>query len=175
LSVSDGSDKVRHKSVETTHQEGAAVIHVNNPPVNALSEGVPQGIRAAIEAAEGDASVRPIVLLGAGKMFIAGANIKQLEDREYRKPVSDPEVLNLIRTSARVAGIAQRGFTSEQIVERVLCRITNQGRGLWRKVMRKGPPMLTLFTSTAMDFLRGGEDLILRAYPGVAPGLRAHL
>jgi len=60
-------------------QDGVAVITINNPPVNALSPGVPEGLLAALEAAEKDASVRAIVIIGGGKTFIAGADIQELE------------------------------------------------------------------------------------------------
>jgi 3-hydroxyacyl-CoA dehydrogenase len=54
-----------------------AVITINNPPVNALSPGVPEGIMASVQAAEKDASVKGIVLIGGGRTFIAGADIKE--------------------------------------------------------------------------------------------------
>jgi len=54
-----------------------AVITINNPPVNALSPGVPEGIAEAIEAIAADNRVRAAVLIGAGKTFIAGADIKE--------------------------------------------------------------------------------------------------
>ncbi|HUG80744.1 MAG TPA: 3-hydroxyacyl-CoA dehydrogenase NAD-binding domain-containing protein [Bryobacterales bacterium] len=56
---------------------GVAVITVRNPPVNALSPGVPEGITAAIDQAVADDSVRAIVLIGAGATFIAGADIRE--------------------------------------------------------------------------------------------------
>ena len=46
---------------------------------------------------------------------------------EDRKPAPDPEVLNLIRTSAREAGITQREFSDEEIVERSLYGLINEG------------------------------------------------
>lgn len=55
-----------------------AVITVNNPPVNALSPGVPEGIVDAVEAANGNDAVDAIVLIGGGRGFIAGADIKHL-------------------------------------------------------------------------------------------------
>ncbi len=54
-----------------------AVITVNNPPVNALSPGVPEGIAAAIAEAAADASIKGAVMIGAGQTFIAGADIKE--------------------------------------------------------------------------------------------------
>jgi 3-hydroxyacyl-CoA dehydrogenase len=63
--------------VQLTKDNGIAVITINNPPVNALSPGVPEGIAAAIEQIDKDASVRAAVLLGGGKTFVAGADIKE--------------------------------------------------------------------------------------------------
>ena len=57
--------------------EGIAVITVDNPPVNALSTEVRFGITEAIDRASADATVVAIVLIGAGRSFIAGADIRQ--------------------------------------------------------------------------------------------------
>ncbi len=54
-----------------------AVITVQNPPVNALSFGVPDGIIAGVEASEADPEITAMVLIGAGRTFIAGADIRQ--------------------------------------------------------------------------------------------------
>jgi 3-hydroxyacyl-CoA dehydrogenase len=67
------------KLVNLATQEGVAVITINNPPVNALSPGVPGGLVEALDAAEKDPSARAIVIIGGGKTFIAGADIKELE------------------------------------------------------------------------------------------------
>jgi 3-hydroxyacyl-CoA dehydrogenase len=62
-----------------------AVLTINNPPVNALS----QGVRAALVEAVGDvmanSSVDALVIACAGKTFIAGADI-----REFGKPPLSP-------------------------------------------------------------------------------------
>src|SRR5262245_63522550 len=63
--------------VATTIRDGIGVITINNPPVNALSPGVPEGIHAAVEAFGQDQSIQAIVLIGGGKTFIAGADIKE--------------------------------------------------------------------------------------------------
>src|SRR5437588_11970311 len=55
------------------------VITIRNPPVNALSKGVPEGIQAGIDAAAKDPAVRAVVLIGGGRTFIAGADIKDFE------------------------------------------------------------------------------------------------
>ena len=69
--------------VKLTRSEDVAVITIDNPPVNALSPGVPEGLLAAIQAAAADAAVRSVVVIGAGSTFIAGADI-----REFGKMVS---------------------------------------------------------------------------------------
>src|SRR5262249_7244952 len=60
-----------------TRDGDVGVLTVNNPPVNALSPGVPEGIVAGVEAFQKDAAVRAIVLIGGGRTFIAGADIKE--------------------------------------------------------------------------------------------------
>jgi 3-hydroxyacyl-CoA dehydrogenase len=57
-------------------RDGVAVITVDNPPVNALSPGVPEGIAEAVARAAADPEARAAVLIGAGTTFIAGADIK---------------------------------------------------------------------------------------------------
>jgi 3-hydroxyacyl-CoA dehydrogenase len=60
-----------------------AVITIDNPPVNALSPGVPEGIVARVSEAAADDEVNGIVVIGAGRTFVAGADI-----REFGKIVS---------------------------------------------------------------------------------------
>ncbi len=61
--------------VRYTKDGNVAVITIDNPPVNALGPGVAEGIAAALSQAEVDADVRAIVVIGAGKTFVAGADI----------------------------------------------------------------------------------------------------
>src|SRR5260370_22424941 len=63
--------------VKLTRQGEIGVITIENPPVNALSPGVPEGIGAGLEQAENDPEVRAIVISGGGRTFIAGADIKE--------------------------------------------------------------------------------------------------
>ncbi|HWT77506.1 MAG TPA: enoyl-CoA hydratase/isomerase family protein, partial [Candidatus Methylomirabilis sp.] len=63
--------------VSLTTRGEIGLITVNNPPVNALSPGVPEGIQASIESAQKDPLIKGIVLIGAGQTFIAGADIKE--------------------------------------------------------------------------------------------------
>ena len=65
------------KLVTFSRQADIGVITIENPPVNALSPGVPEGIGTAIQTAAQDADLRAIVLIGAGRTFIAGADINE--------------------------------------------------------------------------------------------------
>ncbi len=63
--------------VQFTKNNGIAIITINNPPVNALSPGVPEGIYEAIENVDKDDSIKAAVLIGGGRTFVAGADIKE--------------------------------------------------------------------------------------------------
>src|SRR6516225_381437 len=63
--------------VMVTRDGDVGVLTVNNPPVNALSPGVPEGIVAGLEEFQKDATIRALVLIGGGRTFIAGADIKE--------------------------------------------------------------------------------------------------
>jgi 3-hydroxyacyl-CoA dehydrogenase len=64
-------------AVRLEREEDTGVITVDYPPVNALGPGVPEGIIVAINQANTDPTIRAMVLMGAGRSFIAGADIKQ--------------------------------------------------------------------------------------------------
>src|SRR6266851_3870771 len=63
--------------VQLTKQNGVAVVTINNPPVNALSPGVPEGIAEAFAKIEKDDAVKAVVLIGGGRTFVAGADINE--------------------------------------------------------------------------------------------------
>src|SRR5262252_2478417 len=61
--------------------DGIGVITIDNPPVNALSPGVPEGIVENVERGNADPAIKAMVLIGAGRSFIAGADIRQFGTR----------------------------------------------------------------------------------------------
>jgi len=65
--------------VQLTRDDGIAIITIQNPPVNALSPGVPEGISLAIEQIEKDDNAKAAVVIGGGRTFVAGADIKEFE------------------------------------------------------------------------------------------------
>lgn len=65
------------------------VIVVDNPPVNALGPGVGDGIVDALSRAEADPAIVAMVLIGAGRSFIAGADIRQFGKGIVRPPIGE--------------------------------------------------------------------------------------
>jgi len=93
--------------VDLDRRGRVALLTVNNPPVNALSHAVRQGLRDGVRQAAGDAAVDAIVIVCAGRTFIAGADIT-----EFGKPPRDPglhEVLDVIEGSPRPVIAAVHG------------------------------------------------------------------
>ena len=78
-------------SVQLEVRDGIAVITIDNPPVNALSRHVREGICNTVRAAVADSEVTGIVLACAGRTFIAGADIT-----EFGKPLEPPGFLEMI-------------------------------------------------------------------------------
>ncbi|OGK76996.1 MAG: 3-hydroxyacyl-CoA dehydrogenase [Candidatus Rokubacteria bacterium GWC2_70_16] len=78
--------------VEYQRRGSVGVITVNNPPVNALSTAVRQGIADGLARAAADPDARAAVIIGAGRTFIAGADI-----REFGKPLQPPDLNEVIR------------------------------------------------------------------------------
>jgi 3-hydroxyacyl-CoA dehydrogenase len=63
--------------VRLTKDGDIGVITINNPPVNALGPGVPEGIINAATECSRDSAIKGIVLTGAGKIFCGGADINE--------------------------------------------------------------------------------------------------
>ena len=59
-----------------TRHDDVAVLRLQNPPVNALSQAVRQGLADAMDRAEADKGVRAVLIVGEGRAFIAGAAIR---------------------------------------------------------------------------------------------------
>src|SRR3954468_15337569 len=68
--------------------DGIGVITVENPPVNALSPGVPEGITAAVDRGNADPAIKAMVLIGDGRSFIAGADIRQFGRAAPARPAN---------------------------------------------------------------------------------------
>ena len=83
------------------------VIEINSPPVNALSQTVRQGIMRTLQILIDDEAVDAIVLICAGRTFIAGADI-----REFGLPPMAPylpEVVAALEASPKLLVAAIHG------------------------------------------------------------------
>ncbi len=84
-----------------------ATVTINSPPVNALSQLVRDGLKRGVEAAEADPAVKAIVIICAGRTFIAGADIS-----EFGKPPAAPhlpDVLDTIENASKPVVAALHG------------------------------------------------------------------
>ena len=83
------------------------LVTIDNPPVNALGADVRRGLLEAVEAADADASINAVVLVGAGRNFLGGADI-----REFGKPPMPPalpDVCNRIEACSKPVVAAIHG------------------------------------------------------------------
>ena len=86
--------------VRTQLHEGVLVVRIDNPPVNALGVAVRQGLMAALDQADAAGDVEAVLIVGEGRVFIGGADI-----REFGKPAlapSLPEVCKRIESCTRL-------------------------------------------------------------------------
>jgi len=83
------------------------LVSIDNPPVNALGVDVRRGLMSAIDAAETDSAVAAVLIVGSGRNFIAGADI-----REFGKtplPPALPDVCNRIEACSKPVIAALQG------------------------------------------------------------------
>src|SRR5690606_16389342 len=81
----------------TIAREGSiAVVTVDNPPVNALSQALRQALADAVAELDADAAMQAVVLICAGRTFIAGADVG-----EFGKPPLPPHLPDVV---ARIEG-----------------------------------------------------------------------
>lgn len=71
--------------VSLSRESDIGVIRINYPPVNALGHGVREGLQQCLREALADEQIRAVVVIGEGKTFPAGADI-----REFGKPPQQP-------------------------------------------------------------------------------------
>ena len=76
--------------VDTTIETGVATLTINRPEaMNALNETVVNQLSAALDTVNADDSVHTIVLDGAGKAFVAGADVKFFVDKIRADAIPD--------------------------------------------------------------------------------------
>jgi 3-hydroxyacyl-CoA dehydrogenase len=113
---------------DLTIEDGIALITIDNPPVNALSQGVRQGISEGLAQCLADKEVEAVVLICAGRTFIAGADIT-----EFGGPMKEPgllEVLDDLENASKPVIAAIHGTALGGGLETALCchyRVCDQG------------------------------------------------
>src|SRR5436190_1805619 len=83
--MTDVIDKPTTSPISTRRHGDVLIVLSNNPPVNALSTAVRQGLVDSIAEAEADDGVKAVVIACEGQTFFAGADIT-----EFGKPPQQP-------------------------------------------------------------------------------------
>ncbi len=98
------------KSVVRLEKDGdIGVIIVNYPPVNALGPGVADGIIACLNQGNADPSIKAMVLMGDGRSFIAGADIRGFGTGRKRPPLGE-RTYDVMDRSAKPVVAAIHGY-----------------------------------------------------------------
>ena len=105
--------------VDIDVEQGIAVITVNNPPVNALSHAVREGIYDGVRKALDDDSVTGVVIFCEGRTFIAGADISEFGSAPKEPHL--PAVLSLLDESTKPIVAAVHGTALGGGLETTLC------------------------------------------------------
>ncbi|MGH9318753.1 MAG: 3-hydroxyacyl-CoA dehydrogenase NAD-binding domain-containing protein [Vicinamibacteria bacterium] len=92
--------------------ESVLVIFIDNPPVNGLGAAVRTHLRSELERALADENVEAIVLAGKGKMFSAGADIREFGNEPLPGTPSLPEVIDAVERSTKPVVAAIHGVAA---------------------------------------------------------------
>jgi 3-hydroxyacyl-CoA dehydrogenase len=80
---------------------GVAILTLNNPPVNAMGHAARQELAAHLDAAWRDPAVKAIVIIGAGKLFCGGADVKAFNTPASRAEPSSRTIVKSIEASQK--------------------------------------------------------------------------
>jgi 3-hydroxyacyl-CoA dehydrogenase len=95
--------------VSMERQGDVGVIIVNYPPVNALGPGVAEGIKDCLARGNMDRAIKALVLIGAGRSFIAGADIRGFGTNRPRLPLGQ-RVYDVLDASEKPVVAAIHGY-----------------------------------------------------------------
>jgi enoyl-CoA hydratase/carnithine racemase len=103
------------KCCYSVNEEGIALMEVNNPPMNALNRPTLEDMRDTMTKALADTDVRVIVFTGAGRAFIAGADIGEFNEVETAQEGADflirgQEITHLFQHADKPIIAAINGF-----------------------------------------------------------------
>jgi 3-hydroxyacyl-CoA dehydrogenase len=118
-------------TIDYNIEDGVAVITIDSPPVNALSQSVRQGLKDGVGQALADDAVNAVLIHCAGRTFIAGADIT-----EFATGPKEPhlhEVLDAMENSPKPVVAAIHGTALGGGLETALCchfRVSNDSAQL---------------------------------------------
>ena len=98
-----------HSCARYERRDGVAVISLDNPPVNGLSHAVRRDVAAFIDNAQQDDAVRLIVLIGEGKLFCAGADIREFNTPAAAEAPTLRDLIDRLEGSAKPVIAALHG------------------------------------------------------------------
>ncbi|GAA4723496.1 enoyl-CoA hydratase/isomerase family protein [Sphingomonas lutea] len=95
--------------ISTRKHGDVLIVLSNSPPVNALGHAVREGLVAAIEQAQGDDSVKAVVIACEGQTFFAGADVSEFgTPKAFAQPML-PQVVDIIENSTKPVVAAVHG------------------------------------------------------------------
>jgi 3-hydroxyacyl-CoA dehydrogenase/enoyl-CoA hydratase/carnithine racemase len=138
--------KTDYKTIQVEIKDGVAVLTMNNPPVNQLSEHFVLELAQAVSEAFGDDAVKALVLTGSGDNFIAGADITQIKDVKTKaellpKMEANMRFLNGIETGPKAVVAAINGNCLGGGLEIAMCchyRVAVKGSNLGQPEVQIG-------------------------------------
>ena len=101
------SQSVPAPVVHAARQGAVLVVRIDNPPVNALGAAVRQGLLQALDQADADAQVRAVLLVGEGRAFIGGADIREFGQPPL--PPALPDVCDRIEAGGKIVVASLHG------------------------------------------------------------------
>ena len=120
LSTPTGFDMAKTSdTVELDVTNGVAIVSIDNPPVNALSKSVRDGLYEAVVKSDGDESVTAILIICKGRTYIAGADIREFGQPPSGTPLFD--VHNVIENASKPVISAIHGTALGGGLETALC------------------------------------------------------
>jgi 3-hydroxyacyl-CoA dehydrogenase len=105
--------------VDLSIESEVAIVTLNSPPVNALSAPVREGLTEALKRAVADTQAKAIVLICAGRTFIAGADISEFDGSD--KIASIEDLQETMETSPKPVVVAIHGTALGGGLEVALC------------------------------------------------------
>jgi 3-hydroxyacyl-CoA dehydrogenase/enoyl-CoA hydratase/carnithine racemase len=138
--------KTDYQTIQVEIRDNVAVFTMNNPPVNQLSTQFRSDLGEAFGEAYGDDAVKAIVLTGAGKNFIAGADITEIQHVENKEDLvagmmEGMKFMNYIETGPKAVVAAINGNCLGGGLEIAMCchyRIAVKGVNLGQPEVQIG-------------------------------------